>query len=88
VPLLLISAWSRHPTASGNSPANFREVARTLLTIGTNRLELLRVEVQEERVLLMQAIFLAFGAGAFGLLWGITLTGMVVFLFLTWHRSR
>jgi uncharacterized membrane protein YqjE len=61
--------------------ANSKEVARTLLTIGSNRLELLRMEVQEERVLLLQAIFLAFGAAAFGLLWGVTLTGMIVFLF-------
>jgi uncharacterized membrane protein YqjE len=61
--------------------ANSREVARTLLTVGANRLELLKVEVQEERVLLLRAIFLAFGAAAFGLLGGITLTGMVVFLF-------
>jgi uncharacterized membrane protein YqjE len=61
--------------------ATARDVARTLLTIGSNRLELLRVEVQEERVLLLQSIFLAFGAAAFGLLCGVTLTGMVVFLF-------
>ena len=35
----------------------------------------------EQRTLLLHAIFLAFGAAAFGLLGGITLTGLLVFLF-------
>ncbi len=61
--------------------ANSKEIARTLLTIGSNRLELLRVEVQEERVLLLRAIFLAFGAAAFGMLGGMVFTGLMVFLF-------
>src|SRR5436190_10622628 len=69
------------PDSFAQLTVNSREVARTLLTIGSNRLELLRVEVQEERVLLLRAIFLAFGAAAFGLLGAITFTGLIVFLF-------
>ena len=34
-----------------------------------------------ERVLLLRAIFLAFGAAAFGLLGGMVFTGLMVFLF-------
>lgn len=69
-------------------PATFREltghsrrVARRLLTIGANRLALLRVEVQEERMLLLRAIFMGFGIAALVLLAGIALTGMAVILF-------
>ena len=69
-------------------PATFREltghsrrVARRLLTIGANRLELLRVEVQEERLLLLRAIFMGFGIAALVLLAGIALTAMAVVLF-------
>ena len=61
--------------------ANAKEVARRVLTIGANRLELLQMEVQEQRTLLLHAIVLAFGAAAIGLLGGITLTGLLVFLF-------
>jgi uncharacterized membrane protein YqjE len=52
--------------------------ARRLLTIGENRLELLTVEVQEERVRLLRAILLALGVAAFGLLAGVALTGAIV----------
>jgi len=61
--------------------AHSKDVARRLLTVGANRLELLRVEVQEERVLLLRVIFLAFGSAALALLGGMTLTGLMVFLF-------
>jgi uncharacterized membrane protein YqjE len=55
--------------------------ARRLLTIGENRLELLTVEVQEERERLLHAFLLALGVAAFGLLAGLTLTaGLVVWL--------
>jgi uncharacterized membrane protein YqjE len=60
-------------------------VALRLLTIGENRLELLTVEMQEERERLRQAFFLAFGVAAFGLLAGITLTAASVVLF--WQYS-
>ena len=58
-----------------------RRMARQLLTVGANRLELLRVELQEGRALLLQAIFLSFGIAVLSLLAGIAFTGMAVFLF-------
>ena len=61
--------------------SNSKDVARRLLTIGANRLELLRIEVQEERGLLLHSLILAFGAAAFGLLAGIALSGLLLFLF-------
>jgi len=54
--------------------------ARRLLTVGENRLELLTVEVQEERERLLQAFLMALAVAAFGLLAGITLTALVVVL--------
>lgn len=54
-----------------------KEVLRRLFTIGENRLELLVVEVQEERERLLHAILLALGAAAFGLLAGMTLTAAI-----------
>jgi uncharacterized membrane protein YqjE len=60
--------------------ATSQEFARRLLTIGENRLELLTVEVQEERERLLHALLLALGVAAFGLLTGITLTAAIVFL--------
>jgi uncharacterized membrane protein YqjE len=69
------------------STVNFRQLAATskhfagrLLAIGGNRLELLTVEVQEEREHLLHTILLAFGVAAFGLLAGITLTAAIVVL--------
>ncbi len=58
---------------------------RRLLTIGENRLELLTVEMQEERKHLLHAIVLALGVAAFGLLAGVALTGLVVVIF--WNSS-
>ena len=60
--------------------ANSKQFARRLLTIGENRLELLTVEVQEERERLLHAFLLALGVAAFGLLAGITLTAAIVVL--------
>ena len=74
------------------SAASFRQLASTskhfarrLLTIGENRLELLTVEVQEERERLLHAILLALGVAAFGLVAGITLTAAVAVLL--WQYS-
>jgi uncharacterized membrane protein YqjE len=61
--------------------ATSKDLARRLLTIGENRLELLTVEVQEERERLLRAILLALGVAALGLLAGMTLTAALVFLF-------
>jgi uncharacterized membrane protein YqjE len=65
--------------------ATSKHFARRLLTIGENRLELLTVEVQEERERLLHAFLLALGVAAFGLLAGITLTAAIVVLL--WQYS-
>ena len=57
-----------------------KQFARRLLTIGENRLELLTVEVQEERERLLHALLLALGVAAFGLLASLTLTATIVVL--------
>jgi uncharacterized membrane protein YqjE len=66
--------------------ATSRRFAQRLLTIGENRLELLTVEVQEERERLLHAFLLALGVAAFGLLAGVALTGTIVILF--WDFSH
>ena len=57
-----------------------RRFAQRLLVIGENRLELLAVEVQEEREHLLHTFLLALGAAAFGLLGAMTLTAALVIL--------
>jgi len=64
----------------GQFGASSKHFARRLLTIGENRLELLMVEVQEERERLLHAFLLALGVAAFSLLAGITLTVTIVVL--------
>ena len=66
--------------------ASSKRFTRRLLTIGENRLELMMVEVQEQRERLLHAILLALGAAAFGLLGGVTFTGLVVVLL--WNVSH
>jgi len=61
--------------------ATSKHIARRLLTIGENRLELLTVEVQEERERLLHALLLALGVAAFGMLAGVTFTAAIVVLF-------
>jgi uncharacterized membrane protein YqjE len=73
------SAFSLKPLASAST-----HFARRLLTIGENRLELLTVEVQEERERLLQALLLALGVAAFGLLTVMTLTAAIVVLLWAW----
>src|SRR3954453_13672164 len=55
-----------------------KRFARRLMTIGENRLELLLVEVQEEREHLLRAIILALGIAVFGFLAGFALTAALV----------
>jgi uncharacterized membrane protein YqjE len=69
----------------GQIVANTKVLARRLLTIGENRLELLTVEVQEERVRLLHAILVAFGVVACGLLAAIALTAAAVVLLWEHH---
>ena len=64
--------------------ATSKHLARRLLTIGENRLELLTVEVQEERERLLRAFLLALGVATFGLLAGLTLTAAIVFWLWAW----
>ena len=68
----------------GHLATNSKTFARRLLTVGENRLELLTVEVQEERERLLHAILLALGVAAFGLLASLTLTAAIVVLLWTW----
>lgn len=58
--------------------ASSKRFARRLMTIGENRLELLTVEVQEERERLLHVVLLALGVAAFGLLGMITLSAAIV----------
>jgi len=64
--------------------ATSRTLARRLLIIGENRLELLTVEMQEERERLLRAILLALGVAAFGLLASLTLTAAIVVWLWAW----
>ena len=57
-----------------------KHFARRLLTIGENRLELLMVEMQEERERLLYAILLALGVAVFIFLAGVALTVAIVVL--------
>ena len=74
------------PTSLGQLATSARRFGRRLLTIGENRLELMMVEVQEQRERLLHAILLALGVAAFGLLGGVTFTGAVVVLL--WNVSH
>ena len=61
-----------------------KHFARRLLTIGENRLELLTVDVQEERERLLLAFLLALGVAVFGLLTGLVLTAAIVVWLWAW----
>jgi uncharacterized membrane protein YqjE len=61
-----------------------KSFARRLLTIGENRLQLLTVEVQEERERLLHALLLALGVATFALLAGLTLTAAIVVWLWAW----
>jgi uncharacterized membrane protein YqjE len=61
-----------------------KQFVRRLATIGENRLELLAVEVQEERERILHALLLSLGVAAFGLLAGVTLTAAIVVLLWAW----
>jgi uncharacterized membrane protein YqjE len=62
-----------------------KRLVRHMLTIGENRLELLLVEVQEERERLLRATLLALGTAVFGFLAGLALT--VALVMLLWSYS-
>ena len=62
-----------------------KRVGHRLLAIAENRLELLTVEVQQERNKLIQALLLVLGLATLGLLAGIAFSALVVVLF--WAHS-
>jgi len=62
-----------------------QRVAQRSLDVGANRLELLMVELQEERDRLLRSLHLALGAAAFGLLAGFAFTFAIVVTF--WDRG-
>jgi len=68
----------------GQLAANSKTFVRRLATIGENRLELLALEVQEERERLLHAFLLALGVAAFGLLAGLTLSAAIVVWLWAW----
>lgn len=59
----------------------FQAIGQRLLTIGENRIELLAVEVQEERKSLLRAFLLALVVACFGMLTGVAITATLVILF-------
>jgi uncharacterized membrane protein YqjE len=67
--------------ANGQERGASRQFVRRLLTVGENRLELLTVEMQEERERLLQALLVALGVAVFCLLAGMVFTALVVLLF-------
>lgn len=69
----------------GSLGASSKDFTRRLLTIGENRLELLMLEVQEERERLLRAVLLALGVAVFAFLAGVALTVAVVVML--WHLS-
>ena len=55
-----------------------KDILRQFLTMGENRVQLLAVEVQQERERLVMVILLAFTIAAFAVLAGTTLTAAMV----------
>lgn len=62
-----------------------KRLAQRTLVVLENRIELLMVEVQEERERVLHAIWLALGAAVFALLAGMTLTAAIAVAF--WRES-
>jgi uncharacterized membrane protein YqjE len=60
-----------------------QSIGQRLLTIGENRIELLAVEVQEERKSLLRAFLLALMVACFGMLTGAAFSATMVILFWT-----
>jgi uncharacterized membrane protein YqjE len=69
-----------HTAEAGHGPtpgAAFKRIAQRLLLMWESRLELLRVEIHEERLRILTAAALGVGAAALGLLTGVALTLLV-----------
>ncbi len=77
----------RPTTINGSEPreASPKHFARQILIFVENRVELLMLEVQEERERLLRAILLALGVAVFGFLAGAALT--VALVVMLWSLS-
>lgn len=75
---------SLHPTL-GEVVGASKRMAQRAVDIGSNRLELLIVELQEERDRLLLIIIMALGAAALALLAGFAFT--LTIMLLLWERS-
>ena len=75
------------PTSNNAPPLTdaAKQLAHRAFVICENRIELLLVEVQEERERLARAVWLALGAAVFGLLAGMGLTAVIAVAF--WQQS-
>ena len=62
-----------------------KRISRRLLVIAENRLQLLKLEVEEEREHILVSIWLALGLAVFGLLAGVALTVLIAVAF--WEHS-
>lgn len=72
---------SPSPSHLGELSEVSRRLAREALALGQTRLELLAVELQEERERWLRAVLLGLGVATFGLLAGVALTvGLVAWL--------
>jgi len=76
---------SENGSPLGGIKAASTRLAKTALDMGENRLQLFLLELEEERNHVLQAIMLALGVFAFGLLAGIALTIVVVLAFWDSH---
>ncbi len=70
------------PPTSSLEPltASARRLTRTMVAAAHTRLELVTVELQEERDRWLAGLLLALGCAAFGLLAGIALTALIILL--------
>jgi uncharacterized membrane protein YqjE len=68
-----------------NLAAASKRLTQRAFVIAENRIELLMLEVQEERERILRSIWLALSAVVFGLLTGITLTALIAVAF--WQQS-
>ena len=69
----------------GGIKSTSKRLAKTALDMGENRLQLLLLELEEERDRVLKAAILGLGVFAFGLLAGIALTIVIVLAFWDVH---
>lgn len=69
----------------GNIKTASKRLAKTALVLGENRMQLLLLELEEERERVLKALILALGVFAFGLLAGVAFTVVIVLAFWNSH---